>query len=112
MLDRAFEFYKKLQTENGGDVLAGRKLKGLLVAGGFLDVRASGAYESYEPLDFITEYLALRIEDSVLKDKVVERGWASEHDVDAMTSALRALATRPDGVFLQAWCEAIGKKSG
>lgn len=111
MLDRAIEFYKRLQTENGGDVLAGRKLKGLLVECGWLDVRASGAYEFYEPLDSITEYLALRIEGSVSQDKVVERGWVTEHEIEAMTSALRALPARSDGLFLQAWCEAIGRKS-
>ena len=110
MLDRAIEYYRKLQTENGGDVLAGRKLKRLLIEAGFLEVSASGTYESYDPVDSITEYLALRIEASVNQDKVVERGWVTHQVIKAMESALRTLAAQPDAVFLQAWCEALGKK--
>lgn len=110
MLDRAIEYYRRLQTENGGDVFAGRKLKRLLIEAGFSEVSASGAYESYDPVDSITEYLALRIEASVSQDRVVERGWVTEQEIKAMASALRALPAQPDAVFLQAWCEAVGKK--
>ena len=91
-------------------MLAGRKLKRLLIEAGFLEVSASGTYESYDPVDSITEYLALRIEASVNQDKVVERGWVTHQVIKAMESALRTLAAQPDAVFLQAWCEALGKK--
>lgn len=109
-LQRAIEFYQHLQTENGGDVLAGRKLKGWFQAAGLVDMKAGGSYESYDPVDSITEYLALRIEGSIKKDLAVERGWASEGEVNEMTTALRALPNQPGALFLQAWCEVIGRK--
>lgn len=109
-IERALEYYQKLQRENGGDVLAGRKLKGWLVEGGFEEARVSASYESYEPIGTITEYLALRIEDSPARDLAVERGWTTAPEAAEMAAALRSLAGDPGAVFLQSWCEAMGRK--
>ena len=41
----AIEFYKGLQTRNGGDVYVGRKLKALLRQSGFVHIEACATYE-------------------------------------------------------------------
>ena len=52
-LSRAVETYMALQSKNGGDVHAGRKLGQHLAAGGFAAVRMSARYECYPSLQFM-----------------------------------------------------------
>lgn len=48
LLDQAIASYKDLQTANGGDVTAGRKLGSWLRQAGFQNVDMSASYECYE----------------------------------------------------------------
>lgn len=61
-LSKAIDAYTALQTQNGGDVQAGRKLGSGLKAAGFKEVQMSARYECYPSLAFIGEYLALQLE--------------------------------------------------
>lgn len=109
-VNEAITFYKALQTRNGGDVYIGRKLKALLRQAGFDDVQASATYECYPSLNFIGEYLALRIEQALEQDRVVEQGLATASQVVGHAAALRQWSREEDGLFAQAWGEAIGTK--
>ncbi len=109
-LDQAIEYYKLLQQHNGGNPYVGRHLRALLREAGFTGIKASASYECYEDLSAIGEYLALRIESSETFDKAVERGWSDSQSLGSMSSALRQWSQNPDGIFAQAWCEAVGQK--
>lgn len=61
-LGEAIEAYTSLQTRNGGDVQAGRKLGVYLKECGFKDIQVSARYECYASLPLIGEYLALHLE--------------------------------------------------
>lgn len=94
-LSRAVEAYMALQSRNGGDVHAGRKLGLHLEAAGFKQVRASARYECYPSLEFIGEYLALQLErEGDQHSAMTFRGWSQ----------------RGDGMFAQAWIAAVGMK--
>ncbi len=110
-LDEAIEYYKLLQQKNNGNPYVGRQLRALLREAGFTGIKTSASYECYENLSSIAEYLALRIESSENIDKAVEKGWTDLQSLKSMSSALRAWSQHPDGIFAQAWCEAIGQKS-
>ena len=109
-LDKAISYYKLLQQKNGGNPYVGRQLRALLREAGFTGIKASASYECYENLSSIAEYLALRIEDSDRVDRVVERGWADANSLESMSRTLREWSQHPDGLFAQAWCEAVGQK--
>ncbi len=109
-IDDALTYYKRLQTENGGDVYVGRKFKALLRQSGFTSIEFSASYQCYKPLELIGEYLALRIENSREVDKAVEKGWATEAALRQMAEALRQWSQDEDGLFAQAWCEALASK--
>jgi len=109
-LNKAIEYYKLLQQSNGGNPYVGRQLRGLLRQAGFTGIKASASYECYENLSSIAQYLALRIESSESMDKAVERGWTDLQSLESMSSALREWSQHPDGIFAQAWCEAVGQK--
>lgn len=110
-LDKAIEYYKLIQQRNGGNPYVGRHLRALLREAGFTDIKASASYECYETINFIAEYLALRIESSESIDKSVEKGWIDSHSLSLMSNALREWSQHPDGIFAQAWFEAVGFKS-
>jgi SAM-dependent methyltransferase len=92
-LQSAIHRYTEIQIANGGDIYVGRKLPGLLRAAGFTSSSFSATHECYQPPDLIGEYLALRMEAS-----------AAFLEADAF----RVWGRRPDAIFAQAWCEAIG----
>ncbi len=109
-LDQAISYYKLLQQRNGGNPYVGRQLRGLLREAGFTNIKVSASYECYENLSSIAEYLALRIESSQSIDQSVEKGWTDSQSLRAMSKALREWSQHPDGIFAQAWCEAVGQK--
>jgi SAM-dependent methyltransferase len=94
-LSRAVDAYMALQSKNGGDVRAGRKLGLHLAAAGFAEVRISARYECYPSLEFIGEYLASQLE--------------REGD-DQSAAAFRDWSQEKQGLFAQAWVSAIGVK--
>jgi SAM-dependent methyltransferase len=94
-LTQAVLCYRALQTRNGGDVEAGRKLGANLMAAGFESVQMSARYECYPKLDFIGDYLALHLEGA--------------GDI-ASARAFREWARSDGGMFAQAWVSAIARK--
>lgn len=43
-------------------------------------------------------------------DQAVEKGWTDAQSLNLMSHALREWSQHPDGIFAQAWCEAVGQK--
>lgn len=88
--------YTALQSKNGGDVNAGRKLGAHLETAGFDHVQMSARYECYPSLEFIGEYLALQLESK--KD-----GRSAE--------TFRVWSRQKSGMFAQAWISAVARKA-
>lgn len=107
-LSEALEFYKQIQSRNGGNTCAGRHLGVWMRDAGFGAVKMQATYECYESLERIAEYLAQRIDDAEEIDKVVSGGWVKAGDLERMSGALRAWSSRTDGLFAQAWVAAVG----
>jgi SAM-dependent methyltransferase len=94
-LTEAVAAYIALQSRNGGDVRAGRKLGLMLDSAGFTAVNMSARYECYSSLEFIGEYLAVQL----------ERDGSVEH-----ARTLRAWSGSIGGMFAQSWVSAVGLK--
>jgi hypothetical protein len=88
--------YTSLQSGNGGDVNAGRKLGANLQTAGFDDVQMSARYECYPSLEFIGEYLALQLEN---------KGDAHSAEI------FRNWSRQKGGMFAQAWVSAVARKA-
>lgn len=98
-VEAAIAFYQQLQSQNGGDVQAGRKLGSLLAEVGFSQIKLSARYECYTNRDRIAEYLAQRI----------ERAAGAGQEAKQLAQALRAWAGQPFGLFAQSWVSAVGQ---
>jgi ubiquinone/menaquinone biosynthesis C-methylase UbiE len=94
-MSRALDAYMSLQSKNGGDVTAGRKLGDYLVEAGFGNVRMAARYECYPSLEFIGEYLALQLE--------------CKGDVNS-SQAFREWSRQESGLFAQAWVSSVATK--
>jgi ubiquinone/menaquinone biosynthesis C-methylase UbiE len=95
-LGAAIAAYEELQTRNGGDVHAGRKLASWIRQAGFDDIRTTASYEIYQDPSVIGDYLARRLD--------AEPG-AGQH-----ARAIRQWSHARDNVFMQAWVEVVGRK--
>ncbi len=93
-LSDAVAAYTALQSKNGGDVEAGRKLAIHLAAAGFEIMHISARYECYPSLQPIAEYLALQLERAG----------------DERSAQTFRVWSRNDGMFAQAWVSVVGRK--
>ncbi len=102
-LGAAMEFYQQIQSANGGDVLAGRKLKEWVIAAGFRKANWSGSFEFSDDIVAITEYLASQLELNAAKEK-----FALDVDILAkFANAFRQLPLQPRAIFAGSWGEVI-----
>lgn len=85
----------ELQTRNGGNVHAGRHLRGWLQQAGFASVEVSATYEIYPDNTPIVYHIASQLERD------------GQH---AHADAWRAWGENPQAMFAQAWFEATGYK--
>ena len=92
-LTSAIEAYRVLQEQNGGDVLMGRKLGGLVRVAGFDEITVSATYEVYPSADIIAVYLAERLD--------------AEPEGASHAQALRSWSEHADALFAQAWVEVV-----
>lgn len=91
----AMRAHNDIQNRNGGDVLVGRKLLGLMMDAGFADVTPQARYQNYDDLADITGAIAVQLEHG------------GQH---AHADAIRAWGRRPVGMFAQAWVSCVGRK--
>lgn len=94
-LGEAIKAYTSLQTRNGGDIQAGRKLGVYLKECGFKNIQVSARYECYESLHIIGEYLALQLE---------------KQGEMLHAATLRQWSQSEDGMFAQCWVSCVGHK--
>lgn len=94
-LTGAVDAYTSVQTKNGGDVHAGRKLGSYLKIAGFKDIQMSARYECYPSLEVIGEYLALQLDCSAdLLSAKTFRNWSQIEE----------------GMFAQCWVSCIARR--
>ena len=93
-LTAAVAAYTTLQTRNGGDVNAGRKLGTHLTSAGFVNCQMSARYEVYPSLPLIGEYLAIQLER------------ASD---SASAATVRSWSRETGGMFAQCWVSCVAR---
>ena len=105
-LHAAMELYQHIQTANGGDVLAGRKLKEWAESAGFTEAKWTGSFEFTEDILSITEYLAGQIElNSAGGQFALDAGMLAR-----FKNAFRQLPRQPGAVFAGSWGELVAVK--
>ena len=110
---RFVEVHLKTWYRNGGEPAMGRRLRALFNAAGVVDVQVTSAVWCYTtPADTIAwgESYAERLLTSPMGARMVEYGYATRADVEAMAAAFRAWAIHPDAAWAFTHFEALGRK--
>ncbi len=106
-LKGGLEMFQKLQIANGGDVLAGRKLKDWAESAGFRDAKWSGSYDHTDDIHGIAEFLACQLEQHAAGSN----GALDSNTVAEYASAFRQLPSQRGAVFGASFGELIATKS-
>ena len=112
-IDRFVEVHLKTWYRNGGEPAMGRRLRALFNASGLTDVRVTAAVWCYTtPADTIAwgESYSERLLASPMGERMIEYGYASRADVQAMAAAFRAWAIHPDAAWAFTNFAALGRK--
>lgn len=102
VLDRWLDAYRRVARSNDAEPDAGRHLKGWARAAGFTHVEASASvwcFTGDEDRRWWGGLWADRVRDSDLASQLVDRGLATQDDLEAFAAAFLRWADAPDGWF-------------
>ena len=109
LLEQWYAITVRVRQHNGGDPFMGRHHRRLLLDAGFARAEASVSVETAGTLD------ATRRRASFLKAQLhgfartaLAEGWMDQRTVEAVEAEFDAWAERPDALYVQIMCEAIG----
>lgn len=114
-LDRFVEVHFQTWYRNGGEPRMGRQLRALFNACPVTDLRITATVWSYATPGETTAWghsYAERLLTSPMGERMIEYGYASRADVEAMAAAFRAWAAHPDATWMFVQAEALARKVG
>jgi len=114
-LDRFLEVHVKTWSQNGGDPQMGRKLRAMMNASSVVDLRISvsqWSYAGYAETREWGEAYAERLLTSPMGSNAVERGNATQEDLQAMAAAFRSWAAHTDAFWAFIHVAALARKAG
>jgi len=103
-IEAAMEHFQAIQMANGGNVLAGRRLKDWVLAAGFRAAQWSGSID--EDAYGVSEFLAGQLETHAAAGTFA----LDAETLTCFTTALRQLANQPGAIFATSWGEIIATK--
>jgi SAM-dependent methyltransferase len=113
LIERCNDLVRRLYTHNGGDSTIGRRVRGLLREAGFVRVEVAASYECYGNLEATrkrAERLAGGFTQPPIPEQLIELGWASRAELEAIAAFWRAWGENPDAFCARTWREAVGWK--
>jgi hypothetical protein len=113
IIDKARGLIDRVLEHNGGNLLFGRSQRAILREVGFVRIEASASYDSYgtpETAQDSGEYLAELILQPHMTNVIIEQKWASQSELEEMSTAFKAWGKHPDAFYARARCEAVGWK--
>ena len=113
LIDDGFSLYIRFRQDNGGDPYNGRRLREYVRRAGFVQTRASAAYECWgteEETGYIVDVLLAELAGPRVTEHAVKQGWADREHFQQIAAALKRWGSHPDAFWGHSWCEAIGWK--
>ncbi len=113
ILDKALGLIDRVFKYNGSNSFFGRSQRAILREVGFVNVQVSASYDSYgtpETARSSGEYLAELILQPYMTNVIIEQKWASQSELEEMSTAFKAWGNHPDAFWARARCEAVGWK--
>jgi SAM-dependent methyltransferase len=115
LVTEAMSLYERVWRLNGGHPNCGRYLRGLLLDGGWTDVRSSASFRwngTSEESRSMGELLADRLLLPNFAGPVLAQGWADRARLKQISAACLAWSRRPDAFAAMVMCEAVAVREG
>ena len=113
LVRRFFDIREQLWQREGVSPYRGRELRGLLLASGFVGVRATTTYLCYGSEDAVQDFGVGRAEDCTDEwyvESAQREGLATSDDLATMREAWLEWSESPASYAAFAWCRALGWK--
>ena len=111
-LRRFWELSEKVRRHNGASDRYAPDLRAYLREAGFARTEARAGVENVAGTDEAARALPMMLQNQVreraFRDSVLEQGWATEAELDAISAAAPALAANPDLFGFVIWVSALG----
>jgi len=114
-LDRFVDVHQRAWYRNGGEPQMGRQLRALFNEAGVAGLRITATVWCYATPGDTTEWgesYADRLLTSPMGERLVDYGYVSRADLEAMAAAFRAWAAHPDAFWAFTHVAALGRKPG
>ena len=109
-IERAWGLFMRWQEARGSDLRIGPALPRVLREAGFDVVDARAAYARDETVRTLREWFTTFFGEPSIVDRMVERGWADEGEIEGVRVAIEEFTSHADTVWSLARCEVVGRK--
>lgn len=109
LLEQWYELMVRVRQRNGGDPFMGRHHRRLLLEAGFARTEASVSVWSVgtpEETRHHTTFLKAQLQG--LAPTALAEGWMDQTTVEAIEAEIEVWARRPDALYVDMFCEALG----
>lgn len=109
-LEQWYALTVRIRQHNGGDPFMGRQLRRLLLEAGFVQTEASVSVWSAGTSEEVRHCAAfLKAQLHGFASTALAEGWMDQLTVDAVAGEIETWAGRPDALYVDTYCEAIGR---
>ena len=109
LLEQWYAIMVRVRQQNGGDPFMGRYHRSLLLDAGFMRAEASVSVASAgTPEETRHHATFLKAQLHGLGSTALAEGWIDEATVEALSAEIDAWSVRPDALYADMFCEAIG----
>jgi len=109
LLERWYALTVRIRQRNGGDPFMGRHHRRLLLDAGFARAEASVSVSSAgTPEETRHHATFLKAQLQGFAPTALAGGWIDQTTVEAVSAEIEAWALRPDALYVDVYCEAIG----
>jgi len=111
-LRRAIELFARTVAYESGDTRHARRLRGLMLEAGFARTQgiahAPEVYGDAASTRWFADFAAGAMSASTMADVIVDEGWATRAELDAIVAALYDWGDQPDAFASWLYCGALG----
>jgi ubiquinone/menaquinone biosynthesis C-methylase UbiE len=112
LLEQWYALTVRIRQRNGGDPFMGRHHRRLLLDAGFARAEASGSvWITGTPKETRRCATFLKAQLQGFAPTALAEGWIDQKTVEAVSAEIEAWAERPDALYVDMYCEAIGRVS-
>ena len=113
LIEKWYDLTIKIRQRNGGNPFMGRHHRRLLLEAGFVSPEASvSTWTAGTPEEIRICAIFLKAQLQGFASTALAEGWMDQQTIEAVAAEIDAWAARPDSLYFDTYCEAVGWVKG